>query len=110
MKNAHRPVAALLFSSNAFSGERHPRGEPQLTCNLLVGVFLHHLVHDLQRVHDQVDDDLLYQYCIRDGVTVPYSGVSGVSSYIPEADITSMEGSSRPWTLEPKSIQAALTQ
>ena len=58
-------------------------------CNLLVGVSLRHLVHDLRRVHDQVENDLLDQYCIRDGATVPYSGVSGVSSYIPEADITS---------------------
>jgi hypothetical protein len=47
------------------------------------------MVHDFQRVHDQADDDLLYQNCIRDGAAVPYSGVSGVSSYIPEADITS---------------------
>ena len=49
-------------------------------CNLLVGVSLRHMVHELERVLDQVDDDLLYQYGIRDGATVPYSGVFNVSS------------------------------
>ena len=70
----------FFFSFDAFSGERHPRGEPQLMCNLLVGVSLRHMVHELERVLDQVDDDLLYQYGIRDGATVPYSGVFNVSS------------------------------